>query len=119
MTTGWRGWPAPVGWVKRIPAPLICSLGSSQHQGIATPLPPARPDPGAPTTLKRMLSKPGAPVAVLSPEGQPPFFCSQCRPRSPSSTRSTRKRRAPLTAAGTTIATAVSPAGRQAHEPWD
>lgn len=91
--------------------PLPAPQGQSEcgHGG-----PPLR---RAPTALKRMLSKPGAAATVLPGEGQPPFFRSQSRPKSPSSTRSTRRRRAPPTAAGTEVATAVSPGGHGAREP--
>lgn len=101
VTAGWKGRPAPGGTCP--PAP---SSGSS---------PPA-PTQG-PTVLKRTLSKPVALSSAMPRKGQPPF-CSQCRPRTPSSTRSMRTRRAPPTAAGTKVARVVSPVGRGACEPW-
>lgn len=76
--------------------------------------------PGVPTELKRMLSK--LDVGAVSPwKGQPPFFLSQCRAASPSSTRRSRKR-APPTAAGTNVSTALSPVGQpkaSLQESWD
>ena len=79
---------------------------------------PTCPYPGAPTALKTMLSKPGATAAVSPRDGQPPF-CSQRRPASPSRTRRTRTTRAPPTAAGTDVATTVSPVVRGPREPED
>lgn len=71
---------------------------------------PATP-PRAPTALKRMLSKLGATVSVSPQKGQPPLFCSQRHPASPSNTSSMRRRRVPPTTAGTDVATAMSPVG--------